>query len=96
MGWVKLADEDIRDKKSRNGGFHKIGFEGGQMPLQASLAERGFKSSLASLSAEINLNALSILPAGRVDILILKKAGLIGSSIKMLKLLIREKLKNRL
>ena len=52
------------------------------MPLQRRLPKRGFKSSLAPLSAEINLNALSILPAGRVDILILKKAGLIGSSIK--------------
>lgn len=85
-GLGKTCGRGHKGQKSRNGGFHKIGFEGGQMPLQRRLPKRGFKSSLASLSAEINLDALSILPAGRVDILILKKAGLIGSSIKNVKI----------
>lgn len=86
-GLGKTCGRGHKGQKSRNGGFHKIGFEGGQMPLQRRLPKRGFKSLLAPRSAEINLNTLSILPAGRVDILILKKAGLVGSSIKNVKII---------
>jgi len=75
-GLGKTAGRGHKGQKSRAGGFHKVGFEGGQMPLQRRLPKRGFKSRAAGLTAEITLADLQRLDLDEVDLLALKKAGL--------------------
>jgi large subunit ribosomal protein L15 len=77
-GLGKTAGRGHKGQKSRSGGFHKVGFEGGQMPLQRRLPKRGFKSLTASLIAEINLADLQRLPVEEIDLLALRQAGLVG------------------
>jgi large subunit ribosomal protein L15 len=77
-GLGKTAGRGHKGQKSRSGGFHKVGFEGGQMPLQRRLPKRGFKSMTARLTAEIRLSDLEKLPVEAVDLLALKQAGLMS------------------
>ncbi len=77
-GLGKTAGRGHKGQKSRSGGFHKVGFEGGQMPLQRRLPKRGFKSLNASFKAEVRLSDLENLPVSEIDILALKQAGLVG------------------
>ena len=77
-GRGKTAGRGHKGQKSRSGGFHKVGFEGGQMPLQRRLPKRGFKSLNASFKAEVRLSDLETLPVTEIDILALKQAGLVG------------------
>src|SRR5437868_14659666 len=76
-GLGKTAGRGHKGQKSRAGGFHKVGFEGGQMPLQRRLPKRGFKSQSAKFNGEITLAALDGLGAAGVDLLTLKQAGLV-------------------
>lgn len=76
-GLGKTAGRGHKGQKSRAGGFHKVGFEGGQMPLQRRLPKRGFKSLTASLMVEIRLSDLERLESTEVDLLTLKAAGLV-------------------
>jgi large subunit ribosomal protein L15 len=76
-GLGKTAGRGHKGQKSRSGGFHKVGFEGGQMPLQRRLPKRGFKSPMAGLTAEVRLSDLERLQAGEVDLLVLKQAGVV-------------------
>ena len=84
-GLGKTAGRGHKGQKSRAGGFHKVGFEGGQMPLQRRLPKRGFKSLTARLNAEITLSDLQRLGADEVDLLALKQAGLVGDQAKVVK-----------
>ena len=84
-GLGKTAGRGHKGQKSRAGGYHKVGFEGGQMPLQRRLPKRGFKSHLLKFNAEITLSALDRLGAAEVDLLTLKQARLIGQLIKVVK-----------
>ena len=84
-GLGKTAGRGHKGQKSRAGGFHKVGFEGGQMPLHRRLPKRGFKSHLLALNAEVNLTDLARLEASEVDMLTLKTAGLIGELVKKVK-----------
>ncbi|MGI4848647.1 MAG: 50S ribosomal protein L15 [Janthinobacterium lividum] len=77
-GLGKTAGRGHKGQKSRSGGFHKVGFEGGQMPLQRRLPKRGFKSQAAPYKAEVRLSELDRLPVGEVDILALKQAGIVS------------------
>jgi len=77
-GLGKTAGRGHKGQKSRSGGFHKVGFEGGQMPLQRRLPKRGFKSLTARLVAEVNLSDLQRLPVEEIDLLALRQAGLVG------------------
>lgn len=77
-GIGKTAGRGHKGQKSRSGGFHKVGFEGGQMPLQRRLPKRGFKSMHATFKAEVRLSDLNKLAVGEVDLLVLKQAGVIG------------------
>lgn len=86
-GFGKTGGRGHKGQKSRSGGFHKIGFEGGQMPLQRRLPKRGFKSRTQQYSAEINLSELAALELAEVDLLALKQAGLVGQMIKTVKLI---------
>ena len=69
------------------GGYHKVGFEGGQMPMQRRLPKRGFKSHLLKFNAEVTLSALEQLGAPEVDVLALKQAGLVGQLAKVVKVI---------
>jgi large subunit ribosomal protein L15 len=84
-GLGKTAGRGHKGQKSRAGGYHKVGFEGGQMPMQRRLPKRGFKSHLLKYNAEITLSALERLAADEVDLLTLKQAGLVGELIKNVK-----------
>ena len=76
-GLGKTAGRGHKGQKSRSGGFHKVGFEGGQMPLQRRLPKRGFKSLAATFKAEVRLSDLNSLAVGEIDILVLKQAGVL-------------------
>jgi large subunit ribosomal protein L15 len=86
-GLGKTAGRGHKGQKSRAGGYHKVGFEGGQMPLQRRLPKRGFKSQSAKFNAEVTLADLQRLGATDVDMLSLKAAGLIGELIKNVKVI---------
>jgi large subunit ribosomal protein L15 len=76
-GLGKTAGRGHKGQKSRAGGFHKVGFEGGQMPLQRRLPKRGFKSMAAGLTVQLRLTDLQTLAATDIDMLVLREAGLI-------------------
>lgn len=79
-GLGKTAGRGHKGQKSRAGGFHKVGFEGGQMPLQRRLPKRGFVSLTRKSVAEVRLSVLSKLPGDVIDILALKQAGIVPNS----------------
>jgi large subunit ribosomal protein L15 len=86
-GLGKTAGRGHKGQKSRAGGFHKVGFEGGQMPLQRRLPKRGFKSQLLKYNAEVTLTALEKLDLTDVDVLALKQAGLVSQMAKIVKII---------
>jgi large subunit ribosomal protein L15 len=86
-GLGKTAGRGHKGQKSRAGGFHKVGFEGGQMPLQRRLPKRGFKSQSLKYNAEVSLTDLQRLAADEVDLLTLKQAGLVGELAKVVKVI---------
>jgi large subunit ribosomal protein L15 len=84
-GLGKTAGRGHKGQRSRAGGYHKVGFEGGQMPLQRRLPKRGFKSAALKYNAEVTLGQLQTLGLDEVDLLSLKQAGLVGDLIKTVK-----------
>src|SRR5487761_2367793 len=76
-GLGKTAGRGHKGQKSRSGGFHKVGFEGGQMPLQRRLPKRGFVSLTRNDTAQVRLSDLESLPVDSIDLLALKQAGLV-------------------
>ena len=86
-GLGKTAGRGHKGQKSRAGGYHKVGFEGGQMPLQRRLPKRGFKSQSLQFNAEVTLAALEQLGLAEVDMAALKSAGLIGQIAKTVKVI---------
>ena len=76
-GLGKTCGRGHKGQKSRSGGFHKVGFEGGQMPLQRRLPKRGFKSMTRSRNYEVRLNELQALPTEEIDLLVLQVAGIV-------------------
>ena len=86
-GIGKTAGRGHKGQKSRAGGYHKVGFEGGQMPMHRRLPKRGFKSHLLKFNAEVTLGALDKLGAAEVDLVTLKQAGLVGELAKVVKII---------
>jgi len=86
-GLGKTAGRGHKGQKSRAGGFHKVGFEGGQMPLQRRLPKRGFKSASLKYNAEITLADLEALGLDEVDVLVLKQSKLVGEIAKVVKVI---------
>ncbi|KQV87300.1 50S ribosomal protein L15 [Rhizobacter sp. Root1221] len=86
-GLGKTAGRGHKGQKSRAGGYHKVGFEGGQMPLQRRLPKRGFKSALLKYNAEITLGDLEALGLDEVDVLVLKQSKLVGEIAKVVKVI---------
>ena len=86
-GIGKTAGRGHKGQKSRAGGYHKVGFEGGQMPLQRRLPKRGFKSHLLKFNAEVTLTDLERLVVDEIDLLTLKQAGLVGEIAKVVRII---------
>jgi len=86
-GLGKTAGRGHKGQKSRAGGFHKVGFEGGQMPLQRRLPKRGFKSASLKYNAEVSLADLQRLAVDEVDLVTLKQAGLVGEIARVVKVI---------
>ena len=86
-GLGKTAGRGHKGQKARSGGYHKVGFEGGQMPLQRRLPKRGFKSHLLKFNAEVSLTDLERLGVEQIDLLTLKQARLIGELAKVVKVI---------
>jgi len=86
-GLGKTAGRGHKGQKSRSGGFHKVGFEGGQIPLQRRLPKRGFKSMAAPYKAEVRLSDLEKLPVSEVDILALKQAGIVSELARVVRVI---------
>lgn len=92
-GLGKTAGRGHKGQKSRAGGFHKVGFEGGQMPLQRRLPKRGFKSMTAPYRAEIRLSDLDKLAVNDIDLLVLKQAGIVSQRIREARVILSGELK---
>lgn len=86
-GIGKTAGRGHKGQKSRAGGYHKVGFEGGQMPMQRRLPKRGFKSALLKFNAEVTLGAMNLLDLSDINVVVLKQAGLIGELAKVVKVI---------
>jgi len=86
-GLGKTAGRGHKGQKSRSGGFHKVGFEGGQMPLQRRLPKRGFSSLTGEFNAEVRLDDIERLTETDIDMLTLKSAGLISQLSKVVKVI---------
>jgi large subunit ribosomal protein L15 len=86
-GLGKTAGRGHKGQKSRAGGYHKVGFEGGQMPLQRRLPKRGFKSQNLKFNGEVTLAALEKLGLAEVDLLALKQAKLVGQIVQNVKVI---------
>jgi len=84
-GLGKTGGRGHNGQKSRAGGYHKVGFEGGQMPLQRRLPKRGFKSHALKYNGEITLADLQALQIDEIDLQSLKQAGLVGQLVKHVK-----------
>lgn len=86
-GLGKTCGRGHKGQKSRKGGYHKVGFEGGQMPLQRRLPKRGFKSLTANLNAEVRLDELAKIAVDEIDVLVLKQAGLVPATALNVKII---------
>jgi large subunit ribosomal protein L15 len=86
-GLGKTAGRGHKGQKSRAGGYHKVGFEGGQMPLQRRLPKRGFKSLKLKFNGEVTLTQLEALGLAEVDLLSLKTAKLVGQIVQNVKVI---------
>ncbi|NDY91120.1 50S ribosomal protein L15 [Ideonella livida] len=86
-GLGKTCGRGHKGQKSRAGGYHKVGFEGGQMPLQRRLPKRGFKSAQLKFAAEVTLAELQLLEAAEIDVSLLKAAGLVKQLAKSVKVI---------
>ena len=86
-GLGKTAGRGHKGQKSRSGGYHKVGFEGGQMPLQRRLPKRGFKSAALKFADEVTLKDLQLLAIDEVDLLALKQAGLVSQRARQVKVI---------
>ena len=84
-GLAKTAGRGHNGQHSRAGGYHKVGFEGGQMPLQRRLPKRGFKSHSLKYNGEVSLADLQRLDKDEIDLLTLKAAGLVGELVRHVK-----------
>lgn len=94
-GLGKTCGRGHKGQKSRAGGFHKVGFEGGQMPLQRRLPKRGFVSLTRSRVAEVRLSDLEKLPVEEVDLLVLKQAGIVFHEALSAKVIFSGELKKK-
>src|SRR5476649_2234591 len=91
-GLGKTSGRGHKGQKSRSGGFHKVGFEGGQMPLQRRLPKRGFNSPARGLTAEVRLSDLQKMASTDIDLKALKEAGVVPEATEAVKVILSGKL----
>lgn len=91
----KTAGRGHKGQKARAGGFHKVGFEGGQMPLHRRLPKRGFQSLSAGDTAEVRLDTLQKMTAESIDLEVLKKAGVVSRLAKRAKVILAGEIKRK-
>ena len=92
-GLGKTAGRGHKGQKSRSGGFHKVGFEGGQMPLQRRLPKRGFVSLTRNDTAQVRLSDLEKMPVDSIDLLALKQAGVVPATALFAKVVLAGEIK---
>jgi len=95
-GMGKTAGRGHKGQRARKGGRGKIGFEGGQMPIQRRLPKRGFSSAMAKLSAQVRLSDLEKLKEVEIDMALLKKAGIVPLQTEQAKVILSGKLTRKL
>ena len=86
-GWGKTAARGHKGQRARSGGYHKVGFEGGQMPIQRRLPKRGFTSRSRDDTAEVRLNELARVNSETIDLIALKQAGIVAERAKSAKVI---------
>ncbi len=91
-GQGKTCGRGVKGQRARKGGYHKVGFEGGQMPLQRRLPKVGFRSAVAATRAEVRLAELAKVDAAVIDLEALKKAGIVPASAERAKVVLSGKL----
>ena len=94
-GMGKTAGRGHKGQKARSGGFHKVGFEGGQMPLHRRLPKRGFVSPTKGDTVEVRLSSLDKLPVDDIDILVLKQAGVVPNAALSAKVILNGEIKRK-
>jgi large subunit ribosomal protein L15 len=94
-GWGKTAGRGHKGQKARSGGFHKLGFEGGQMPLHRRLPKRGFNSPTREDIAEVRTSELQVLQAAEIDLAALKAAGIVPRNALAAKVIVSGKLERK-
>ena len=94
-GMGKTAGRGHKGQKSRSGGFHKVGFEGGQMPLHRSLPKRGFTSPFGRFTQEVRLSEIQKLPIDEIDLLALKQAGVVSELTRHVKVILSGSISRR-
>jgi large subunit ribosomal protein L15 len=92
-GQGKTSGRGVKGQRARKGGYHKVGFEGGQMPLQRRLPKVGFRSKIARLVAEVRLNELALVAGGVVDLDALKKAGVVPANAQRARVMLSGEIK---
>jgi len=92
-GQGKTCGRGVKGQRARKGGYHKVGFEGGQMPLQRRLPKFGFRSMLSPRVAEVRLNELALVEGGAVDLESLKKAGVVPANALKAKVVLSGEIK---
>ena len=95
-GWGKTAGRGHKGQKARSGGFHKLGFEGGQMPLHRRLPKRGFNSPTRDDIAEVRLSELERLQVADVDLAALQSAGIVSKKALAAKIIVSGKVSKKL
>ena len=94
-GLGKTAGRGHKGQKSRSGGFHKVGFEGGQMPLQRRLPKRGFVSLTRNDTAQVRLSEIAKMPVDIIDLLALKQAGFVSQLALTAKVILSGKIEKK-
>ena len=95
-GWGKTAGRGHKGQRARSGGFHKVGFEGGQMPLHRRLPKRGFHSLTREDVAEVRTGELQAMQASEIDLAALKEAGVVSRKALAAKVILSGKLDRKI
>jgi large subunit ribosomal protein L15 len=92
-GQGKTCGRGVKGQRARKGGYHKVGFEGGQMPLQRRLPKVGFRSAMKATRAEVRLHELGGIEAAVIDLAALKKAGIVSAAAEQAKVVLSGEIK---
>ena len=92
-GQGKPCGRGVKGQRARKGGYHKVGFEGGQMPLQRRLPKVGFRSAMKAARAEVRLHELALVDAAVIDLAALKRAGIVSAAAERAKVVLSGEIK---